>query len=165
MELPTGARPTRRGNRARGELYELVSRWPGLTLRELGQRIHLSGAQVRYHLAVLERDGRVRRVLVGGMWHHVRGDANPKAHRVRLLLEKDPKVRRLAALVDDAGTPARDAVREIMKTYKLTRSGAWGVLRRALRSGILRRERTGHMVTLHRSLPPLKAGGASPPAR
>lgn len=127
-------------NRRRAAILDLVATEPGVHLSALRERTGLGGGALAYHLAVLERSGRVSRVKSQG---YVRffpaGALNPGAMRERAALLAGSHARIMQAVNERPGIAQRD----LAAMLGVSRVAIHRAASRLEAAGLVRCERAG----------------------
>lgn len=146
----------------RRDLEALIRNNPGIDLSRLLALSGISRSDARHHLRVLERHGRIRSFKLQAVWRFAPSDTDLRALRHRVLLDADPMMASLLALVrTQAPLPAYQAVERLQAGSGLSRAGAWKVVSRGIRLNVVPVERRGRSLYLL-SQPDAPTSKASP---
>ncbi len=132
----------------RRRIAEAVQANPGTTIVALQELTGMSSTNVRYHLSVLRRHGRIRAFKLQGSWRYAPMQHDVHALQRRSLLESDPKLQRLVELVGQNPVPAGALVESLRVEWGLSRSGTWNLIDRATHGNLILKERDGKKVVL-----------------
>jgi hypothetical protein len=121
----------------RAQLHDAAHARPGLILKDFVQVSGRAYAVVRHHVDVLERVGLLRTLRHGSQLHVYPAQANLREARRALTRAGDAPAAFLADWAGPTGRSTRDAVRLLRERFGLSRVGAWKVVWRAERAGLV----------------------------
>ncbi len=130
-------------------LLDAVEANPAVSAPELMATGAMSRSSFDHHVRTLRRHGMLSAFKVQGVWHFAPHGRDLQEARVRAWLKRDEPLRRLLSLVHERRyVPASEALAFLGNHAGLGRSGAWSLIRRCVKGGLLLKERTGRIVTL-----------------
>lgn len=138
---------------ARRRVYELIQAKPGISLPDVTAQCGMGRSSIRHHLRVLQAHRQIRSFKVQGVWRFGPMTTDKARLVTDTRLGQDPSLRALVDFVQrQKQAQAQAAIQHLCTEHAMTESGAWKVIRRAIRHGVVDSHRQGRVRVLQAAL-------------